>query len=75
MSESTEASAREAVAQLRGELGVMTDLLGQCLEVLLTVEADGSSESEMLHQLINATRNALAHVRSNSLRENHDHLL
>ncbi len=64
----------DEVARLRGELGVMAELLGKCLDVVLTVEADGDSEAEMLQQLIQDTRNALSQVRSKSLEKDHDHL-
>lgn len=63
MSQAQSETNTEMIARLRGELGVMADLLGQCLEVVLSVDADGCSESEMLQQLIQDTRNALAHVR------------
>lgn len=61
------ANPNETIARLRGELGVMAGLLERCVDVVLTIEAEGSSESEMLQRLIKDARRAVIYVRSGQL--------
>lgn len=60
----TPESDHDTLARLRGELGVMADLLGQMLDVVLTIDPESTTESENLNALVQQSRNALAHVRA-----------
>jgi hypothetical protein len=52
-------NAPDELARLHGENTVLATLLRQALEVVRTVEAEGSSEAEQLQQLLDLGDRAL----------------
>lgn len=60
--EGTIDAQQRVIATMRGQRKVMADLLGQALEVVKTVEAEGSSEGELLALLIAQADKALRDV-------------